>query len=315
MDLSLRTKLRISLIGIACMALIVMAYIFMPRSAAGYLDVTKGESLDQIAGSLAENRLVASESVFKIVVTAMGRERNIQAGLYDFSQPISVFGIASRLVKGEYGTDPVTLTFPEGIIRRDIASKSAAVLPKFDQTIFMDMTKDDEGYLFPDTYTFALHADAAEVRRVMRETFEEKYAALATSTDASDLTRSEIVTLASIIEGEAADDISRRTVAGILLKRLSIDMPLQVDATFVYERGKDTSELTTADLEQDSPYNSYTRRGLPPTPISNPGLESMRAVLSPITSPYLYFLTDKDGKMHYARTFDQHVINKKRYID
>lgn len=308
------SKARLTVAGVACAVFVALIFMFTPRSSGKLFDVTKGESLDAIASALADEHIVASEALFKIVVTAIGGERTIQAGLYDFSRPLSIFGVARRLSQGNYGTEPVSLTFPEGITRRQIAQKASAELPKFDDQIFMTITANDEGYLFPDTYTFALHADAAEVRTVMRETFEEKYVLFATSTVKSKLSRSEIVTLASILEGEAADDLSRRTVAGILLKRLSIDMPLQVDATFVYERDKNSSELTTEDLQRDSPYNSYTRKGLPPTPISNPGLEAMHAVLAPITSPYLYFLTAPDGTTHYARTFEDHIINKKRYL-
>ena len=308
------SKARLTLAGISCALFVALMFMFTPRSSGQLFDVTKGESLDAIASALADEHIVASEALFKIVVTAIGGERTIQAGLYDFSHPISVVGVARRLSQGDFGTEPVSLTFPEGITRKQIVEKAAAALPKFDGEAFMTLAANDEGYLFPDTYIFALHADANEVRAIMRDTFEEKYLSLATSTIKSKLSRSEIVTLASILEGEAADDISRRTVAGILLKRLSINMPLQVDATFVYERDKNSSELTTDDLEKDSPYNSYTRRGLPPTPISNPGLEAIHAVLSPITSPYLYFLTAPDGTTHYARTFDDHLINKKRYL-
>ncbi len=91
-------------------------------------------------------------------------------------------------------------------------------------------------------------------------------------------------------------------------------MPLQVDVSFKYINGKGTSELTGDDLEIDSPYNSYKYAGLPPTPIANPGLDSIRAALLPIESPYFYFLSDKDGVMHYAATFEEHKKNKLLYL-
>jgi len=91
-------------------------------------------------------------------------------------------------------------------------------------------------------------------------------------------------------------------------------MPLQVDASFKYINGKGTKDLTLADLKIDSPYNSYLYKGLPPTPISNPGLDSIVATLTPIKTDYLYFLTDKEGNMHYAKTFSEHVFNKQKYL-
>jgi UPF0755 protein len=120
--------------------------------------------------------------------------------------------------------------------------------------------------------------------------------------------------MASILEGEARLLETRRIVAGILWKRISLGMPLQVDTTFKYELGKTTFDLTTEDLKADSAYNSYTRLGLPPTPVSNPGIESILAAVTPIKTNYLYFLTDKKGEMHYATTHEGHVANKFKYL-
>jgi UPF0755 protein len=107
---------------------------------------------------------------------------------------------------------------------------------------------------------------------------------------------------------------SRQIVAGILWKRLSLEMPLQVDASFKYINGKNTSNLTLEDLKIDSAYNSYLYKGLPPTPICNPGLSSITATLTPIKTNYLYFLTDRRGEMHYAKTYSEHLQNKELYL-
>jgi UPF0755 protein len=103
-------------------------------------------------------------------------------------------------------------------------------------------------------------------------------------------------------------------VAGILWNRITQKLPLQVDATFKYINGKTTATLTLADLQIDSPYNTYVYRGLPPTPINNPGLDAINAALHPIQTKYIYFLTGTDGAMHYAVTFDEHKKNKERYL-
>ena len=124
----------------------------------------------------------------------------------------------------------------------------------------------------------------------------------------------DIVIMASILEAEARTTETRRIIAGILWKRLDIGMPLQVDAAFQYIDGKTTFQLATSDLETDSPYNTYTRKGLPPTPITNPGLDAILATITPIKTPYLYYLTDKDGKMHYAVTHEGHLANKEKYL-
>ena len=117
--------------------------------------------------------------------------------------------------------------------------------------------------------------------------------------------------MASILEKEARKLETRKVIAGILWKRIEIGMPLQVDAVFGYIHATSTYSPTFEDLEVDSPYNTYTNRGLPPGPIGNPGLESIRAALEPTKTPYLYYLTGKDGFMYYAKTFDQHVANRR----
>lgn len=120
--------------------------------------------------------------------------------------------------------------------------------------------------------------------------------------------------MASILEGEARGREEMEIIAGILWRRIEIGMPLQVDTTFLYVNGKNTFTLTQADLKIDSPYNTYLYRGLPPTPISNPGLTAIRAALNPQPTPYLYFLTGRDGLMYYSRTHDEHVQKKTRYL-
>jgi len=120
--------------------------------------------------------------------------------------------------------------------------------------------------------------------------------------------------MASIIEKESLNGDERQIVSGILWKRISLGMPLQVDATFLYINGKASAELTKDDLNIDSPYNTYRNKGLPPGPINNPGLDAIVAALYPKDSPYLYYLHDKKGKVHYAKTFNEHVANKRKYL-
>ena len=121
--------------------------------------------------------------------------------------------------------------------------------------------------------------------------------------------------MASIVEREATSSIDRRMIAGILWKRIATNMPLQVDPPFYYILGKDSASLTLSDLAVDSPYNLYKHTGLPPTPIDNPGLDSIVDTINPTASNYLFYLSDKNGRMHYAATLDGHTANANKYIE
>ncbi|MBI3075161.1 MAG: endolytic transglycosylase MltG, partial [Parcubacteria group bacterium] len=151
--------------------------------------------------------------------------------------------------------------------------------------------------------------------RAMRENFFKKIKPLETAIGDSGKNLHEILTMASLLEEEARAADTRRLIAGILWRRLKIGMPLQVDATFMYINGKNTFELTLEDLADDSsPYNTYTHKGLPPGPITNPGLDSIVAALYPKENPYLFYLADLSGTTYYSRTFDEHKEKKFRYL-
>ena len=184
---------------------------------------------------------------------------------------------------------------------------------KFDPKDFISNAK--EGYLFPDTYLFLPNSEITQVLSFMKNNFDKKIQSIESEIIEFKKPLNDVIIMASILEEEARKTDTRRTIAGILWKRLSVGMPLQVDVTFQYINGKKTFELTTEDLKIDSPYNTYKYRGLPPTPISNPGLDSILSAITPIETPYFYFLSDKDGNMHYAKTFSEHKKNKELYLN
>ena len=124
----------------------------------------------------------------------------------------------------------------------------------------------------------------------------------------------DVVVMASLLEKEANEFKDRRKIAGVLWKRLEIGMPLQVDATFVYFLGKNTFELTLADLQTESPYNTYINKGLPPTAIANPGLDSLRAAVTPDENDYFFYLADYDGVTHFSETYAEHLRKKRKYL-
>ena len=131
----------------------------------------------------------------------------------------------------------------------------------------------------------------------------------------SDNELNKIVTMASLIEKEAGNNEEMPFISGILSNRLKKNMPLQVDASFIYLLGKKSSDLTKDDLKIDSPYNTYVNKGLPPGPINNPGMNAILASLNPAKTPYYFYLHDKDGIIHYAKTFEEHKINKRKYLN
>ena len=277
------------------------------------INVRAGWGVSDIARELELRHVVASAKVFRAVVSLGGGDRNIPAGIYRFERPEHVFRIAGHFV-GKHGGTTVKITFPEGSTAKQIATIAVQNFPQFDETTFLDLANLDEGFLFPDTYFFYDTATSGEVYETLKENFNKKTEPL--QIEAQTLGRSwrDVVILASLIEEEAMTPEDRRLVAGILLRRIELDMYLGVDATFVYTHGKASSEITGDDLRSDDPYNTYRHKGLPPGPITNPGIDAIEAALHPTPSRYLYYLSDKEQAMHYAETFDEHKANKAKYL-
>lgn len=198
----------------------------------------------------------------------------------------------------------VAVTIPEGFNIRQIG-EAFEKLGIFSKDEFVKAAQKEEGYLFPDTYRFYRDAKPEDVIKKMRENFDKKVA--------PDVSR-DVIIMASLLEEEVKSAEDRKIVAGILWKRLERGMGLNVDAALTYILGKASHELTSEDLKYDSPYNTYKYRGFPPTPISNPGLDTILAALNPTPSPYFYYLTDKEGSVHYAATLEEHALNKWKFL-
>ncbi|MEX2010303.1 MAG: endolytic transglycosylase MltG, partial [Parcubacteria group bacterium] len=249
---------------------------------------------------------------FRNVAILLGGEKNMQAGDYYLPYPQNVYIIASRIVRGYYDIERVKITIPEGFTVRKISSMFDDRFTLFDHGIFEATAP--EGYMFPDTYFIGVNATASSTIKIMRENFNKRLLPLTGEIEEFGKPLGDVIIMASILEGEAKTNEDKRIISGILWKRLKLGIPLQVDTSFVYIIGKSTAELTLNDLKINSPYNSYLYKGLPPTPISNPGLDSIRAAITPTTTPYLYFLTDGEGNMHYSKTFNEHKIKKDKYL-
>jgi len=284
--------------------------IFFPRETV--ITVSNGQALTTLASNLKEQGIIRSPLWFRIFAISLGGERDMKAGQYYMPRPQNSFKIAWRIFNGDYGVETVRITIPEGFTAKRIADLLDERFQFFNRDNFLIAAP--EGYLFPDTYFIPITATASSTLDTFQYNFERMVRPLNSEIVESGKTFEDVVIMASIIEGEARRPEDMQEVSSILWKRLEIDMPLQVDATFVYFLGKGTKDLTLTDLRIDSPYNTYLYRGLPPTPISNPGLASITAAFNPKETEYLYFLTGDDGKMYYSRTHEEHLEKKARYI-
>lgn len=276
--------------------------------------VEDGATSGETIALLEERGIIKSAFVLKVLARITGADRDIHSGRYLFTTPIGAAEVLYRLSHGISGVDVVRVTFPEGITAREMSSELKERLPGFNSAEFLTRTEAYEGYLFPDTYDFYADVSPEEVLIRLRSAFEVKKSTLTAEILSSERSFEDVVIMASLIEREATSLDERRTIAGILWKRLDNDMALQVDAVFGYIKGRSTYSPSLEDLEIESPYNTYRNRGLPPTAISNPGLDSLRAALTPIETPYFYYLTGTDGAMHYAEDFEGHKENRELYL-
>ena len=278
------------------------------------LEIKEGATASDTVVLLKEHDFVRSAQYLKFLLKTQYQNHFIQAGKYTFDHPLNADEIADAITTGSYADPLVSVTFYEGVRGQQIVDTLAKVLPDATTQFTPEVFDAQIGYLFPDTYFIPSDITSASLVSLMRSTFDQRTAYLKPAIEKSHFTLNEVVTLASIIEREANNVESMKTISGILQNRLNIGMALQVDATLEYLTGKKSDELTDKDLTIDSPYNTYIHTGLPPKPIANPGLAAIEAVLYPTQTDYLYYMTEPDGTFHYAKTFEQHKANKERYL-
>lgn len=289
-----------------------------PFPEQALVTVEKGESLTRIANNFEQKGIILSDFWLKVFIVLLGGEKRVVAGDYYFPEAVSVFKVAGMLHRGEFGLIAKKITIPEGTSSFEMAKIFEKELPAFNTEDFINevIKNNYEGYLFPDTYFLTPNTKADGVILMMRENFARQINHYEEDILKSQKLLDEIVIMASIIEDEANGTLeSKRIVSGILWKRLRLGMPLQVDAAFQYYNGKNSYTLTKKDLAEDHEYNTYTNKGLPPTAITNPGVDSLRAAIAPTQTEYLYFLSDKKGNMHYAKNFEEHKRNRELYLN
>lgn len=279
------------------------------------IEIEKGSSLMKVSETLKAEGVIKSPRVLDAFVIILGGDKAIVAGDYSFERPLTVFEVAHRLINGIHGIDSVRITIPEGATREEIAEIFDQKLLNFDKEEFLTITKDTEGYLFPDTYIFFLTVKTTDVVDKMLSNFDSKIEPLLADIDKSGKTLAEIIAMASIIQKEAYNVYTeQQTISGILWKRIDKKMRLQVDATLKYITGKPSSKLTLDDLAMENEYNTYMNYGLPPGPIGSPSIKSIRAALYPVSSPYFFYLHSNAGQIYYSVDYSGHLQNKKNYL-
>jgi UPF0755 protein len=279
-----------------------------------YVNIPRGSSLTQSAEILSDRGIIRSPFLFKAFVYLFGSERHVTAGEYYFPHKSNVFTVAMRLGTGDFLVEQSRVRVPEGATLDDIADLLAQNVPDFDRVAFMRDARGKEGYLFPDTYYFMPGEGTDAILGAFDNNFSKNIAKIEAQIDAFGKPLSDVIIMASLLEREAPDTYDRRVIAGILWKRIKLGMPLQVDAVFPYIIGKNSFDLTQSDLKVNSPYNTYTNKGLPPGPIANPGLDAILAAVTPIETDYLYYLSDLNGNFHYSATYEQHLAAKSKYL-
>ena len=292
-------------------------------SSAGRVTLPAGATFSAVTDTLAAHGVIGSPTWFKLMARARGSDRSVRAGVYEFTTGLSAWKVLDILEAGvEVATRftvPEGLTIPEvsALAQEKLGIPADSVLAAARDSAAASATlgfpvRSFEGFLRPETYSLRLGTRAPELVRVMAEGFKSGWKPeWNTRLDSLGWTQSQLVTFASIVEGEARADDERETIAGVYHNRLRIGMALQADPTVQYAiflaTGKRKPRLFIKDYQFRSPYNTYLNPGLPPGPVNSPGQRSIEASLRPAKVPYLYFVAGSDGRHVFSRTYNEHL--------
>jgi len=279
--------------------------------------IKKGETSKDIALRLEEEGLIKSAFVLRVYLYLTETESSIEAGSFKLNSNQSTQEIIEELQQGQLDK---WVTLVEGLRVEEIAEQLSTEF-EINRKKLIDLAQ--EGYMFPDTYLIPVEADEEKIMSVLRSNFDDKVdKEIKSKAKSQGLTVKELIILASIVERESNDTEERPIIAGVLLKRFRESIPIGADATIQYALGYQEAEkswwkkvLTVEDLELEGPYNGRKVVGLPPTPISNPGLSSIKAVADPTDSLFYFYIHDADGKPHFAETFAEHQSNIAKYLN
>ncbi len=292
-------------------------------SVKSLVHIKNGAGLAEITELLADHNCLRSPLAFKLHALVTGQAGQLKSGTYEVSPAMSVADIIRMLVEGRQAT--VTVTIPEGFNLAQIARRLAeaglvdekqfevaATAQAVEEALKVklpDGARTAEGYLFPETYTFALGTSSENIAARMLAEFDDRFVKELWQNVPPERrwgSLHEVVTLASLVEEEAQLESERALIAGVLRNRLQRGMRLECDATVLYALGEHRSQLTYKDLAIDSAYNTYRHTGLPPGPISSPGLACLQAALKPVQTEYLFYVARGDGGHIFSRTYEEH---------
>lgn len=287
--------------------------------------VPRGATFGEVARQLAREGVIGNVLSFRLLARLRGEETQVHAGEYRFDPHLTQRDVLQALLTG--GAQVAAwVTIPEGFTARQIAARltESGVGPSepFARAFANDSivvagsrTKSLEGFLFPSTYLVSLGATPQQVESELTGEFLSKLPRdAAVRARKLGVTVPQAVTVASLVEREAKADADRPMIAGVIYNRLRLRMPLEVDATIEYALPAHKTELSFADLRINSPYNTYTHDGLPPTPIANPGLPSLEAALAPSKTDNLYYVYCGSGRHAFAKTLSEHNANVARCL-
>jgi UPF0755 protein len=306
----------------ALLALLVAA---CGESATGPVEriiVPPGATFASVTDSLVAHGLVRNRLWFKLRARMLGVDRTVHPGVYEVNRAMSSGEVLSILAAGQ--STIVKFTVPEGLTIFDVADLAAqrvgvrrdSILAAARDTVLIDSLglpgRTLEGFLHPDTYQLPANISARDIVRMMAEGFRHGWdPAWTARLDSIGMSELQLVTLASIVEGEARADDERETIASVYLNRLRRGMALQADPTVQYalmlRTGDRKPRLYDKDYQTPSPYNTYLQPGLPPGPVNSPSRRSIQASLYPAETPYLFFVAGPDGRHVFTRTFDEHL--------
>lgn len=305
-------------LSVIVVLLIGFVYIYNASMAPDYkgsfpikVIINDGDALPQVADKLYANNIIKSTELFRVIMGAVNLATDIRAGVYIFDNNITLWSVIEKFASRRPDKAVMSVTIPEGFNNEEIFERIIFYLPHLNREKFLKLAADKQGMLFPDTYFLQSSMSEESIIKLMHDEFLDKTAFLKindTDLNSKGITGDnkknlennnenkklkDTLIMASILEGESKDTGEEmKTIAGILYKRMQQGIKLQVDVA----------------------RETYKINGLPKSPINNPGLASIEAAMHPIDSPYLYYLHSDDGRIHYAKTYRDHLLNIKKYL-
>ncbi len=298
--------------GLIFLFFVIMSY-FAPnvKGEEKIIKIERGWGSGEVAQKLKDEGLIKSKWLFIFFVWIGGYNEHLQAGEYLLSPKMDMVEIAKKIASGQVAPNQVRVTIPEGWTNNQIEERliNYGVLKQGDK-----LSKEKEGYLFPDTYYFEKNSNVEIVVKKMSDNFNQKIKQISEELLVNPQKLKEIIIMASILEKEVKSDEDRAIVSGIFWKRIRNNYPLESCATIAYILGIEKKQYSYEDTRVNSPYNTYLHTGLPPTPINNPGISAIKAALNPQYTDYNFFLSASDGTTVFSKTLDEHNLNKVKYL-